>query len=278
MEAIIKRLKQNLHNIRQERPLIHNITNFVVMNITANALLALGASPVMAHAAEEVEDMVGIARCLILNIGTLSPQWVESMKKAMQTAAVLKKPIVLDPVGAGATPYRTDVVKALLQTAPVSVIRGNASEIQALVDAGVKTRGVDSLAEVDTAIEAARKLSHARDCTVVVSGARDRIVKGDQMLTVHNGHSLMTRVTGMGCTATALIGAFCAVETDPLHAAAGAMTLMGMAGELAAEKADGPGSFQMHFLDALYGLDDAGIAQRIRLSCGGFPSAFNHKP
>ncbi len=267
MESIIKRLEQNLQTIRQEQPLIHNITNFVVMNNTANALLALGASPVMAHAGDEVDAMVAIAGCLVINIGTLSPQWVESMKKAMQAAAALNKPVVLDPVGAGATPYRTDVVKSLLQTAPVSVIRGNASEIRALVASGVKTRGVDSLAEVDTAIEAARELSHTRDCTVVVSGARDIIMKGDQMLTVHNGHPLMTRVTGMGCTATALTGAFCAVEPDPLHAAADAMTLMGIAGETAAEKADGPGSFQMHFLDALYGLDDAAVAQRIRFSC-----------
>lgn len=266
METIVNGLKHNLDKIETQRPLVHNITNFVVMNTTANALLAIGASPVMAHAAEEVEAMVNIAGSLVINIGTLSQSWVASMKTAMQAAAALNKPVVLDPVGAGATPFRTQVVKDLLETAPVTVIRGNASEIRALEDAAATTHGVDSLAEVDAAIESARKLSKSRDCTVVVSGEKDLIVKDDEMMTVHNGHHLMSRVTGMGCTATALIGAFCAVDPHALNAAVQGMALMGIAGEMAAEKADGPGSFQMYFLDALYHIDNAAIEHRASIA------------
>ncbi len=246
---------QDIEQLRKAAPLVHNITNFVVMNNTANALLALGASPVMAHAQEEVADMAGIASALVINIGTLSEPWIKAMGTAMQTAATKGTPIVFDPVGAGATLFRTLTCKELLaQTAP-TIIRGNASEIMAVAGSMVKTKGVDSSATSSDAESAALSLARAYRCTVVVSGEVDLITDGQRHFRVANGHPLMPRVTGLGCTATALVGAFAAVNPDAALAATSAMVTMGVCGELAAGLAAGPGSFQMHFLDALYNLD-----------------------
>ncbi|HEX7597725.1 MAG TPA: hydroxyethylthiazole kinase [Polyangia bacterium] len=254
-----------LAELRKQAPVVHNITNYVVMNTTANALLAIGASPVMAHAEEEMADMVGIASALVINIGTLSKAWVSSMFKAAESAATRGIPIILDPVGAGATPYRTATVQALLAAVRPAIIRGNASEIMAVCGANAKTKGVDSRDSSDDAVSAAKSLSQVSGAVVCVSGATDYIVSGNDIRKVGNGHPMMTRVTGLGCTATALCGAFAAVNRDFGQAAAQAMVVMGIAGEMAAEGAPGPGSLQMRFLDALYQLDREGIERRIRL-------------
>jgi len=247
--------------VRAQAPVVHNITNFVVMNNTANALLALGASPVMAHAEEEVVDMVAIASALVLNIGTLSPAWVKAMVKAAEAAAKKGTPIVVDPVGAGATPYRTATVLELLAAARPAIIRGNASEIMAVSGADSRTRGVDSAAASQDALQAARSLYASLGSVICISGATDYIVGEGPAYTVANGHPLMTRVTGLGCTATALCGAFAAVTADPALAAAQAMAVMGVAGEMAAARSQGPGTLQLHFLDCLYQLTEADLAQ-----------------
>jgi hydroxyethylthiazole kinase len=254
-----------VQNIRKQAPVIHNITNYVVMNTTANALLALGASPVMAHAEEEMADMVGIASALVINIGTLSKEWVKSMFKAAEHAAKRGIPIVLDPVGAGATSYRTRTARDLLGTVKHAILRGNASEIMAVCGEGTKTKGVDSLEASQDAVSAAQSLHESLGVIVCISGESDYIVGGKEMLVVRNGHPMMTRVTGLGCTATALCGAFAAVTSDPAKAAAQAMAVMGIAGEIAAERAEGPGSLQMHFLDTLYRLTEEDITRRVRL-------------
>ncbi|WP_071515593.1 hydroxyethylthiazole kinase [Geitlerinema sp. PCC 9228] len=252
-----------LKTIRYNQPLIHNITNLVVMNSSANALLALGASPVMAHALREVRDMVTISSALVANIGTLSADWVEAMDLAMQQARDSHKPIVLDPVGAGATPYRTQVTRRLLASNPVTVVRGNASEIAALVSDESTTKGVDATQPSQNAQEAARILVKQYDCTVVVSGAVDTICDRHQTLHIANGHPLMAKVTGMGCNTSAFIAACLSVTSPPPIAAATAMAVAGIAGEIAAEKAAGPGSLAVHFLDVLYNLDEADIRQRL---------------
>lgn len=254
-------LEGNLQNLRASAPLVHNITNYVVMNFTANALLAIGASPVMAHAAEEVADMVSIAGALVVNIGTLSPEWVKGMKLAMRQAAALGKPIVLDPVGAGATPYRNQVLTELLETAPPTIIRGNASEILALAGANIRTKGVDSTADSSDSIGAARALSERYGSVVSVSGAVDVIVQGGRSGWISNGVPLMTRVTGMGCSASAIAGAFAAVCTDPFQAAVSAAAAMGVCGELAYRSAKLPGSFQIAFLDTLADVSPAHLAE-----------------
>jgi hydroxyethylthiazole kinase len=243
-----------LRLIRVEAPVVHNITNYVVMNTTANALLAIGASPVMAHSPREVEDMVAIARALVLNIGTLSDDWVEAMIRAGRAARRLGLPVVLDPVGAGATPYRTETARRLIAEVGPTIVRGNASEIRALASEASRTRGVDSVHGSEEALDAARSLAEAHGCVVSVSGAVDVVVSGPNVARVRNGVPLMTRVTGMGCTATALTGAFAAVAATPFLAAVEAMTALGVAGESAARRASGPGSFQVALLDALSAL------------------------
>ncbi|MDQ5987627.1 MAG: Hydroxyethylthiazole kinase [Syntrophus sp. SKADARSKE-3] len=244
--------------VRDQAPVVHNITNYVVMNNTANALLALGASPVMAHAENEIRDMVNIASALVINIGTLSDAWIRSMFKAALHAQKRGIPLVFDPVGAGATPYRTQMAQELIDAVPPTIIRGNASEIMALVSDEIKTKGVDSLASSDQALVAAQALRQACGSVVCVSGETDYIV-GDNVVRIMNGHPMMTRVTGLGCTATALCGAFAAVSSDSVMAAVQAMAVMGIAGELSVGKAAGPGTLQVHFLDALYNLTERDI-------------------
>lgn len=243
--------EKDLTLLRKKSPLVQNITNYVVMNFTANALLALGASPVMAHAVEEVEDMVGIAGALVVNIGTLSGHWVKGMELAMARAAALGKPIVLDPVGAGATAYRNHTLTRLLDVAAPTIIRGNASEIMALAGNNVTTKGVDSTASSDESIDAAIALNQKFGSVVSVSGATDVIVGAGRIAYVSNGVPLMTRVTGMGCSASAIAGAYAAVCGDPFEAAVSAAATMGVCGELAYRNAQLPGSFQIAFLDAL---------------------------
>jgi hydroxyethylthiazole kinase len=256
---------KSIEVIRQKAPVVHNITNYVAMNNTANALLALGASPVMAHAQEEVEEMVNIASALVINIGTLSKPWIYSMLKALGQARKNNIPIILDPVGAGATTYRTQTSRELINSVPPTIIRGNASEIMALYDDKSKTKGVDSAAASDAAITTAQKLSDTYNCVVCVSGKTDFIIKSKQIVKIKNGHPLMTKVTGLGCTASALCGAFAAVEKLPFDATAKAMAVMGIAGEMAAAVATGPGSLQTHFLDILYRLTEKDISQHLKV-------------
>jgi len=235
------------------------------MNTTANALLALGASPVMAHAEEEVAEMAGLAKALVINIGTLSRLWVHSMIEAVRAAHARRVPIVLDPVGAGATRFRTETAHRLLGEVPVTIVRANASEIRALCTADHLTKGVDSVHGSEQAIEAARALAARYSSVIAVSGATDLVVSGDAVIRVHNGHPMMPRVTGLGCTATALVGAFAAINPSPLRAAAHAMAVMGIAGELGAKNCPGPGTFQVRFLDALYQLRESDIRERLNM-------------
>lgn len=247
-------LGEALRRVRAQAPVVHNITNYVVMNTTANALLAIGASPVMAHAPQEMEEMVGIASALVLNIGTLSDAWIEAMLLAGAAARRRGIPIVLDPVGAGATSYRTNTARRLLTELSPTIVRGNASEIRALCSEVTATRGVDSVHGAEESLDAALALARAHGCVVSMSGATDIIVSDTSVARVRNGVPMMTRVTGMGCTASALTGAFAAVTSSPLHAATQTMVVLGVAGELAAERVTGPGNFQVQLLDALSAL------------------------
>ena len=248
------RAADNLEKIRETRPLVHNVTNFVVMNFTANVLLAAGASPVMAHAENEVEEMVSFAKALVLNIGTLDDAWIASMLKAGRKASALGVPIILDPVGAGATKLRTETAKRILAETKVTLVRGNASEILALGGAASKGKGVDAADTVDAAAERAVALAQELGVPVAITGPVDFITDGKRIVRVANGHPLMGCVTGTGCGATAIIGAFAGVDADPVSAAATALAYYGLAGECAADGAAGPGSFMIRFLDALHSL------------------------
>ena len=244
----------NLEKIRATKPLVHNVTNFVVMNFTANVLLAAGASPVMAHAENEVEEMVSFAKALVLNIGTLDDAWIASMLKAGKQASALGVPIVLDPVGAGATKLRTETAKRILAETKVALVRGNASEILALGGGAANTKGVDAADSVEAAAERAGALARELAVPVAITGPVDYVTDGKRILRVANGHPLMGCITGTGCGATAIIGAFAGVDADPVSAAATALAYYGLAGEYAADGAAGPGSFAVRFLDALHGL------------------------
>lgn len=264
----------DLQAVRRQAPLVHNITNFVVMNYSANALLAVGASPVMAHAQEEVKDMVGIAQALVLNIGTLEPDWIEAMRMALQTARARGVPVVLDPVGAGATPYRNAAIAELLRSGAPSVVRGNGSEVMSVAGLAAVTRGVDSAASSGEALDAARALARDLQAVVCISGADDHIVDaGGRWATLSNGHPWMTKVTGVGCSASAIVGAFCAVQPDRWRATLAAMAVLGVVGELAAERTQaagaGVGRLQIELLDGLQLLDEAGFASRLKLQVHG---------
>jgi hydroxyethylthiazole kinase len=254
METLSEKAAENLALLREKKPLIHNITNYVVMNYTANALLAMGASPVMAHAQNEVEDMVSFAGALVLNIGTLTDDWIASMVKAGLKASALGTPIILDPVGSGATPLRTNSARQIIDQSKISVIRGNASEILSLRHADSKTKGVDSVHTVDEAAETAKILAGELQTTLAITGPVDLITDGQRVVRVSNGHPLMAYVTGTGCTATTAIGAFLAVDNDPVSATATALAFFGLAGEVAGQAASAPGSFMIQLLDALYTL------------------------
>ncbi len=256
---------ENLKKLRDKKPLIHNITNFVVMNYTANALLACGASPVMAHASEEVEEMVSFAGALVLNIGTLTPYWVDSMLKAGRRANELNIPVILDPVGSGATKLRTDSAKRIIDEVSIKVVRGNASEVLSLAQEGSKTKGVDSIHSVDQAADAALTLSNELKTTLAITGKVDLITDGDRIYRVSNGHDLMGYCTGTGCTATVIIGAFLAVDPDSVTATTTALAYFGLVGEKAAAKTQAPGSFQIAMLDALYTIDEKQLEEGAKI-------------
>jgi hydroxyethylthiazole kinase len=254
---------QSLARIRERTPLIHNITNFVVMNDTANVLLALGASPVMAHAIEEVREMVAYAGALVLNIGTLEESWIEAMLAAGEEANARGIPVVLDPVGAGATTLRTTTTERIRSAIRVAVVRGNAAELATIAGMEAKIRGVDSVSS--GAPDSVARLAAARfGGAAVVSGAVDYVADATRVAEVRNGHPLMGRITGSGCMATAIVGAFLAVEPDPFLAGAEAMIAFGIAGELAAERSAGPGTFHPHLMDAVAALDEATILARAK--------------
>jgi hydroxyethylthiazole kinase len=255
-QRLAKKAADNLKKVREKKPLIHNITNYVVMNYTANALLACGASPVMAHAMEEVEEMVSLAGALVLNIGTLTPQWVEAMLRAGKKANAMKVPIVFDPVGSGATRLRTESSNRLTLELCIQVIRGNASEVLSLANKEARTKGVDSLHSVEEAKGAAIALAKELKTTLAITGKVDLITDGKRIAKVHNGHEMMGMVTGTGCTATVMIGAFLAVDPDPVEATTTALAYFGLAGEKAALHAKASGTYQIALLDALFSIDE----------------------
>jgi hydroxyethylthiazole kinase len=246
----------SLRELRLTRPLVHQITNYVVMNETANATLALGALPVMAHAREEVEEMVALAGALAINIGTLSPDWVEAMLAAGRAANAKGVPVVLDPVGAGATTYRTETAKRILDEVDVAVLRGNPGEVATLVGVEAEVRGVESIGAGGDPYDLARVAAGTLGVVASVTGPVDHVSDGETVLKVANGHELLAAVSGTGCMATAITGCFLAVKPDaPLEAAAEALAAFGVAAEDAARVAAGPGSFHASLYDALAALD-----------------------
>jgi hydroxyethylthiazole kinase len=256
-----------LRSLREQKPLVHQITNYVVMNETANATLALGALPVMAHAPEEVEEMVGLASALVINIGTLSQHWVDAMLLAGRAASARGIPVVLDPVGAGATAYRTETARRILDDVAVTVLRGNAGEVATLVGAEAEVRGVESITAGLEPAELAREGARQLGLVASVTGPVDHVSNGERTLAVANGDPLLAAVTGTGCISSALTGCFLAAKPqDPLEAAAEALAALGVAAEDAAAGAAGPGTFHARLYDALAALDPETLDGRARIT------------
>jgi hydroxyethylthiazole kinase len=242
----------DLQRIRSIKPLVHNITNSVVQDFTANALLALGASPIMSDCADETEELVMASNALNINIGTPSDHAAEAMEKAIETACELGKPIALDPVAVGATKLRRKLIEDLLRAGKPTIVRGNLTEISVFAGVEWGGKGVDSGADLQDPGEIVRKAAQNLGCCVVGTGKTDYASDGVRLFSITNGHPMMTRVTGMGCVATSIAAAFLAVQPIPLMAAVHAMALIGIAGEWAAKRAqtEGPGTFRVKFLDS----------------------------
>jgi hydroxyethylthiazole kinase len=255
-----------LRDLRERKPLIHQITNYVVMNETANATLAIGALPVMAHAVEEVEELAAVAGALVLNIGTLSRHWIDAMLLAGKAANAAGVPVVLDPVGVGATTLRTETAKRILADVDVAIVRGNAAEVAALAGLQAEIRGVEAIGAEADAPTIARTAATSLGVVASVTGPVDHVSDGTRTLAVANGDPLLATITGSGCMATAVTGCFAAVRSeDRVDAAAFALAAFGVAAEDAARGADGPGTFHARLYDALYGLTPDALDERANI-------------
>ena len=243
-----------LEKVRKDKPLIHHITNWVTIYDCANMTRTFGALPVMAHAKEESGDMATIASSLVLNIGTLTPELIESMIVAGKSANKKGIPVVLDAVGVGATRLRNESASELLEKVRIDVIKGNSSEIAKLAGLNASTRGVEATKVDADLVEVARRLAKDRKATVVITGKEDIVSDGKNTYLVKNGHELMGKIVGTGCMAASIIGAFVAVEKDHALASAAALSVYGIAGEIAAKNSRGPGSFKENLYDAVYNL------------------------
>ncbi|WP_375709364.1 hydroxyethylthiazole kinase [Niallia sp. NCCP-28] len=260
-----------LNRLREKNPLIHNITNVVVTNFTANGLLAIGASPVMAYAKEEVADMATVSDALVLNIGTLTKENVESMIIAGKAANKGNTPVILDPVGAGATAYRTESVQKILNEVKISLMRGNAAEVAAVSGIQAEIKGVDAVGLKEDVVAIAKAASQKVQAPVVITGKKDVIANGDTIYLVANGHPLLTKVTGAGCLLSAVLAAFIAVEKDVVKACAAGLIAYGVAAEMAAEQGgnEGPGSFQIQLLNKLAQVNEEDILKMARIEKAG---------
>jgi len=253
-------------DIGEKKPLVHHITNWVTIYDCANIVRSFGALPVMAHAREEVEEMVSIAGALVLNIGTLTPELIESMILAAKKANEKKIPVVLDAVGVGATKLRTDSALKILERVHVDVLKGNASEVGTIAGAEAETKGVESMGVTGDIKELSKNLAKKHSCTVVVTGKTDVVTDGETTFLVDNGHTMMGSIVGTGCMAASVVGAFCAVCSDYALASASALACFGISGELAAEKSSGPGTYKELFYDEVFNLKREDVESRLKVA------------
>lgn len=255
-----------IERIHQKRPLIHNITNMVAMNDSANIILAVGGLPVMAHAQEEVGEMVKAAGALVLNIGTLTPEQIESMIIAGKVANSLKVPVILDPVGAGATNLRTESALRLQEKIKINIVRGNFAEISILAGLKGNIKGVESIGTEKNSVEIACSLARKYNQVAIITGKQDVVTDGKTVIEIDNGSPMLGTITATGCMVTSLIATFAAVDEDYLWASTGALVCFGLAGERAAVKAQGPGSFKVNLFDEIYNLNEKTICEGLKVN------------
>ena len=251
--------------VREKRPLVHHITNYVTVNDCANITICAGGAPVMADAPEEAAEMAAVAGALVLNIGTLNAAQIESMILAGRMANERKIPVILDPVGAGATRFRTGSTRRLIDTLEITIIKGNAGEIGVIAGVEAKVRGVDSHGVTGDMVTIARDLANTLGITVAVSGVTDIVTDGQKILLVDNGHPMMGSISGTGCMAASVTGTFAAESHDPVMATAAALAVFGLAGERAAAVARGPFTFKTALFDELANLTPQNLADGARI-------------
>lgn len=270
MNKIIKQCSVLLDDIRVKVPLIHNITNYVTVNDCANVILAIGASPIMADDIDEVEEIVSISQSLVLNIGTLNKKSIASMMAAGKKANELHIPVLLDPVGAGASSLRNQTVKELLSQVKISVLRGNLSEVAFVAGYNVSTKGVDAAQEDQNqdAESIAKAVAKQLSCVVGITGEIDTISDGIRVVQIQNGNKVLSKVTGTGCMTSALVGSLCGITSDYFAAATAGIACMGISGESALEKAgtDNMGSFHIEIINALSKLNSTYFEERVKIN------------
>ena len=260
----VSRISRMAKNVRARAPLVHNVTNLVVQNETAQAIAAIGGTQVTLHHPEEAAQAASACDALAVNLGTPNDELLLTAHKAVEAVKALARPWVLDPVAAGFTPYRTEAAMELLALGP-TLVKANASEVLALSGARARGRAADSVHAVAEAEDAARELSETYGCVVAITGSEDLVTDGERTAVVCNGHPLMGRMIGSGCMLTAVAGCFLAVEQDPFYAALGAMGCFAVAGEYAALNAAGPATMGISLIDALDALEPKEIGRRLRL-------------
>ncbi|MCQ2012200.1 hydroxyethylthiazole kinase [Clostridium butyricum] len=272
---IAQKVVELLNRLKNKKPLIHNITNYVTVNDCANILLAIGASPIMADDLKESADITSIASALVINIGTLNERTIESMIASGKKANELNIPVVLDPVGAGASSFRNETTKRILEEIKISVLRGNMSEIKFIAGLESETKGVDASesdlkSDSDEGIRVAKSLAKRFNCTVAITGVCDIVSDGEKTVTIENGTKMLSNVTGTGCMTTALVGGYlgaCETKEDLFIAAVSGIVSMGICGEIAEERAGsiGLGSFHMAIIDAVSNLDEEDLLKRSKI-------------
>lgn len=271
MDKIIKEVQESLKNLKGAKPLVHCITNYITANDCANAILAIGGSPAMADAIEEVEEMAIQAQALVLNLGTIANELIEAMIKAGKAANKTGVPVVFDPVGVGATSYRKKSAFRLLEEVKFSVIRGNMAEIKVLCGMESNSKGVDSVEKVEEeeSLNIAKELGRKLNTVVAITGVVDYISDGERVITIRNGNEMLTRVTGTGCMTTALIGAYLGGGSSAISCAVAGVSTMGIVGEIAFEnlkKNQGSGSFRVSLIDGIYNLKKADFKERGKIN------------
>jgi hydroxyethylthiazole kinase len=240
-----------ISDIREKRPLVYNITNLVVTNISANALLSIGASPIMSFAKQEASDLVQISSALLINMGTPTQETIETMIIAAKTANKISIPVIFDPVGVGATSYRNEIANKILSEAKVDILKANASEIANISGIKVQTKGVESFEAVENIADITKNLAKKLSCIVCTTGKTDVISNGSDVYLCENGHEALTKITGTGCALGSIMGATASVCNDYLKSTLAACLMVGICGEIAASKAQMLGSFQVEFFNAL---------------------------
>ena len=266
MQEFVNQASEDLTNVRAKKPLVHHITNFVVMNETANATLAIGGLPIMAHAKEEVEEMVSMASALLFNIGTLWPELIDSMVIAGKKANETGVPIILDPVGAGATKLRTDSAKRLLEELDISIVRGNAAEISILAGLEAEIKGVEAISQDSEPFQVAEDFAIKSGSIACVTGKDDFVSDGDQTVKISNGHPALASITGTGCMSTTITACFAGVQEDRLQATVSAMIAFGVAGENAAAVSNKPGTFHAALYDAIADLNQEDVGNKANIN------------